>query len=144
MGILREKGDGQPLYPNDCGEMYTLKLHHGGAIYDEGGILSYEGRYASYMDWVDSGYVAFIDLEDIAVDLGYKEKVDIFYNGPGHHVFHLIFSNQEVVEMFNDHDRVRVINIYFCEVPIPLQMHDNDVSEFFFDDMDDPPVEPET
>ena len=121
-----------------------MKLHHGGTIYNEGGILSYEGGDVSYMDWVDSGYVAFIDLEDIAVDLGYKEKVDIFYKDLGHHVFHLIFSNQEVVKMFNDHDRVRVINIYFCEVPIPLQMHDNDVSVFFFDDMDDPPVEPKT
>lgn len=41
--------------------------------------------------------MAFTDLEDIAVDLGYKQKVDIFYKGSGHHVFHPIFSNQEVV-----------------------------------------------
>lgn len=46
--------------------------------------------------------------------------------------------------MFDDHDRVRVINIHFCLVPIPLHMQDNDVTEFIFDDMDDPPVKPET
>ena len=68
------------------------------------------------VDWVNSDEISFSDLEGIVYDLGYKDKMEMYSKYPGSQAFKEIKSNQEIVEMFDVFRRIRIVNIYICEV----------------------------
>ena len=55
-------------------EFHTLKIHHGGGLYEEDDILSYSDGKVTHVDWVNDEHISFADLEEIVYDLGYKKK----------------------------------------------------------------------
>ena len=78
--------------------------------------MSYSGGKVTLVDWVNSDEISFSDLEGIVYDLGYKDKMEMYYKYPGSQAFKEIKSNQEIVEMFDVFRRIRTVNIYICEV----------------------------
>ena len=107
----------------DRPEFHTLKFHHGGGLYKEDDILSYCGGKVTNVDWVNGEFISFVDLKGIVYDLGYKEKMELSYKYPGNQSFEQILCNQEIVEMFGVFRRIRIVNIYICEVnPVALKV----------------------
>ena len=85
------------------------------------------------VDWVNEELISFADLEGIAHDSGYKDRMELYYKYPGNQSFKQIVSNQQIVEMFEIFRRIRAVNIYICEVdPVALKVvhpYDSDYSD---------------
>ena len=82
----------------DWPEFHTLKIHHGGGLFKEDGILSYCDGKVTHVDWVNSEEISFANLEGIVYDIGYKRSMELYYKYPGSQVFEEILSNQEMLQ----------------------------------------------
>lgn len=101
--------------------MCTLKAYHDGGIFDEDDIICYVRGEVIFFDWVDNGYLAYRELEDLATEIGYKGNMDYYFKDPTRHRFYPITSNHEIVQMFDKYYPGTKINVYFNERPKPLQ-----------------------
>ena len=58
----------------------------------------------------------FLIQRVLCIDLGYKDRMKLYYKFPGSQAFEQIVSNQQIVEMFDIFRRIKTANIYICEV----------------------------
>ena len=90
---------------------------------DYDNVLSYSGGEVTNVDWVNGELMSFFDLEDIVYELGYREKMELFYKYPGRQAFKKIEDNHEMLEMFGVYRRMRSINVYICQCdPVALNV----------------------
>lgn len=51
------------------------------------------------------------ELENLGVELGYCDTLKVYYKSPRRQLFRHIYSNHEIIDMFEDHQFIRGISV---------------------------------
>ena len=120
-----------------CPYLFTLKVHHGGDIFKEKGIVLYVDDKVDFYDWVNKDYLSLKELDGILKTLGYVSKPDYYYMIPGHNdenAFIHIQKHSDLFDMFKFAEQGRVVNLFCYEHLEPLNF-------FFFFKEEEVPFE---
>ena len=117
--------------------MFTLKIHHGGALAETDGIVSYVKGEVGFVDWVSRDYLSLLDLDDVAEKLGYSMPMNYYFKKQGEH------NVDSYVQIKNDQKLMsglrigKVSNVYFC-MPIHPVAVDVGGDDYTFEDCEVP------
>ena len=103
----------------------TLKIHHGGALFEDRGLISYRGGETMFLDWVSTDYISLLELEYFAKKLGYALPILYYFKkdrGYNIDTFEQLLTDRDLLHMLNSLGAVRVANVYFCVPSVPLQV----------------------
>lgn len=112
---------------DDDRSLFTLKVHHSGALKETQGILRYSGGKVSFIDWLSKDYISLLDLNDLADKLGYDVPINFYHKidgGDNGGSFVVILNDKQLVEYLKNLGTRRVANIYVHINFVPLRVID--------------------
>ncbi|KAK2635121.1 hypothetical protein Ddye_029913 [Dipteronia dyeriana] len=96
---VRKDDDGQPKYdPHDPDQFFSFRVHHGGEFNgDMDEYIGGGGGAVSFYDYVSLDELSLLDLDDIAMELGYKLPVGYWVQVDGYGKPYNISSDQQLM-----------------------------------------------
>ncbi|KAK1560930.1 hypothetical protein Q3G72_032472 [Acer saccharum] len=120
MVLSRKPDDEVPQYdPNDLENYFSFRVHHGGEF--DSKMVNYIGGSECFYDYVSLDELSMLDIEDIAIELGYDLPMVYFIQLPGYGKPFILDSDKDLL-WFQDRIPVnRVVDLYIQHV-LPLNV----------------------
>ena len=105
--------------PNDLENYFSFRVHHGGEF--DSKMVTYIGGSECFYDYVTLDELSMLDLEDIAIELGYNLPMVYWIQLPGYGKPFILESDKDLM-WFQDRIPVnRVVDLYIQHV-LPLNV----------------------
>ena len=81
--------------PNDLENYFTFRVHHGGEF--DGKIVNYIGGSECFYDYVSLEELSMLDIQDIAIELGYNLPMVYWIQLPGYGKPFILDSDKDLM-----------------------------------------------
>ncbi|KAK1575081.1 hypothetical protein Q3G72_002382 [Acer saccharum] len=117
---VKKDGDGQPQYdPYDPDQFFSFKVHHSKEF--NGDMDEYvRGGAVSFYGYITLDKLSMLDLDDIAMELGYTLPVGYWIQVKGYGKLYSIANDQQLMWFAEKIPASRVV-VLFLELIVPLQ-----------------------
>ncbi|KAK3224980.1 hypothetical protein Dsin_004842 [Dipteronia sinensis] len=116
----RKPDDEQPKYdPHDLNKYFSFRVHHGGE-FDES-LVNYVGGSESYYDYVSLDELSMLDIDDIALELGYSIPMGYWIEVLGYGKPFIIGCDLDLLWFQDRIPKNRVVDLYLQPIN-PLQV----------------------